>query len=195
MMTTEAYGQIPDSVLRGLLGSLGDGLILTDLEEKITYINKSAKRILDRTDKQALGYPFGEVCPLVNLKTGRSFQSSLQTALQEQRSVGLARNIGILRGEQKEAIYLSATCSPLQLDKGEIVGCAVILRNITHLRRLEVRIEADHVYMRTVFINESWNEEKVQGPQSKAVETDISDIASLLAYCEQRLDDEGGDAS
>ena len=150
-MTNEAYGQIPDSVLRGLLGSLGDGLILTDLEEKITYINKSAKRILDRTDKQALGHLFSEVCPLVNLKTGRSFQSPLQTALQERRSVGLARNIGILRGEQKEAIYLSATCSPLYLDEGEIVGCAVILRNITHLRRLELRIEADHVYMRTVF--------------------------------------------
>jgi len=48
---------------------------------------------------------------------------------------------------------------------------------------------------RSVFINESWNEEKVQGAQSKAVETDSSDIASLLAYCEQRLDDEGGDAS
>ncbi|SFT53205.1 PAS domain S-box-containing protein [Selenomonas sp. GACV-9] len=150
-MGNDIYGQISDSVLRGLLGSLGDGLILTDLEEKITYINKNAKRILGWEDKQALGRSFSEVCPLVNLKTGRNFQSPLRVALTERRSVGLARNIGILRGEQQEAIYLSATCSPLHLDEGEIVGCAVILRNITHLRRLEVRLEADHVYMRTVF--------------------------------------------
>ena len=47
---------------------------------------------------------------------------------------------------------------------------------------------------RSVFINESWNESGNREAQAKAEETDISDIASLLAYCEQRLDDEGGDA-
>ena len=45
-----------------------------------------------------------------------------------------------------------------------------------------------------MFINESWNESGNREAQAKAEETDISDIASLLAYCEQRLDDDGGDA-
>lgn len=150
-MGNEVQGQIPDSVLRGLLGNLGDGLILTDLDEHVTYINKMAKRILGCEEKQVIGCAFRELCPLVNLKTGRSFDGPLKVALAEKRSVGLARNIGIFRGEQQEPIFLSATCSPLHLDEGEIVGCAVILRNVTHLRWLEGCIEADRVYMRTVF--------------------------------------------
>lgn len=151
MMEREAQELIPGDVLHGLLGSLGDGLILTDLDERVTYINKTAKRILGCERMDVIGREFAEVCPLVNLKTCFPFASPLRTAIREQRSVGLARNIGIFQGEQREPVYLSATCSPLQFEDQSVIGCTVILRDITHLRRLEMRIEADHVYMRSVF--------------------------------------------
>ena len=35
------------SVLQGLLGDIGDGVILADIKENILYINKSAEEILE----------------------------------------------------------------------------------------------------------------------------------------------------
>ena len=137
-------------LLRGLLGGIGDGVILTDLDENVIYINRAAVNMLKCREKiNDRTVSFNEICPLENLLTGEPFESPLKQALRVNKSVGLARNIGIqLNGED---VYLSATCSPRRGADGELAGCSVILRNVTNIRRLELKVEADHFYMRSVF--------------------------------------------
>ena len=141
--------ELQSQVLQGLLGDVGDGVILTDTEEHIRYMNEAAARILGCQVETAVGRRFPSVCQLVNVKTGRVFHDPLEQAMRKRRAVGLARNIGIRRGPQQ--IYLSATCSPMLNPTGEVIGCSIILRDITHMRQLEMKIELDHIYMRAVF--------------------------------------------
>ncbi|MBR0284443.1 MAG: PAS domain-containing protein, partial [Selenomonadaceae bacterium] len=140
---------LDEDMLQALLGDIGDGIVLTDREEKVLYLNRAAKRILSYQGKVGGDLYFDEICPLVNLKTRKAFDSPLQIAMRERRSLGLARNIGICTMEG--SMYLSATCSPIYGKDGEVQGCSVLLRDVTHLRKLEMKLEANHIYMRSVF--------------------------------------------
>ena len=148
-MGDSALGKAQIQVLQGLLGGIGDGVILTDREERVFYINRAAARILSRPAHMRGKPQFSEICPLVNLKTGMPFENPLRKAMEEEAPVGLARDVGLLLREGSK--YLSATCSPMRDAGGEVIGCFVILREITHLRRLEMKIESDHAYMRSIF--------------------------------------------
>lgn len=152
-MINENASSIPVKLLQGMLEGMSDGIVLTDSQEQVTFINQSAVRILgcrEQIDGQGQ-ISFHEICSLLNLRTGQRYASPLEQVIHENRVVGLSRNIGILRGPLQELVYLSANCSPLRNMSGESCGCLVILRDVTHLRRLELKVENDHAYMRSVF--------------------------------------------
>ena len=135
--------------LQNLLGDIGDGVILTDADEKVLYLNQAAREILCLQNRDAQGMYFKDICPLVNLASGKPFESPLKQAMREEHSVGLAKDVGVIRSAG--AAYLSATCSPMYGKDGKLRGCSVMLRDVTHLRRLEMKLETNHVYMRSVF--------------------------------------------
>ena len=140
---------IGQSGLHELLGDIGDGVILTDPEEHVLYLNEAAKHILSFRGTLHGKNLFKDVCPLVNLVNGKSFESPLQQAMRSGKPVGLARDIGIMGS--RGAVYLSATCSPIYGHEGRLKGCSVMLRDVTQLRRLELKLETNHIYMRSVF--------------------------------------------
>ncbi|MDD6218536.1 MAG: ATP-binding protein [Selenomonadaceae bacterium] len=137
------------SVLQGLLGDIGDGVILADIKENILYINKSAEEILEYSFDPETPVKFQDICQLVNLDTMEDFYSPIKRSIRQKCSVGLGRNIGIVRSDGPA--YLSATCSPMRDKLGNIIGCSMIIRNINRIRNLEMKVEADQAYMRSVF--------------------------------------------
>ena len=147
-MSGQMIAGVRPELFRGMLDDIGDGIIMTDRHERILYINKAAVRILGVDGNLPEGASFSEVCPLVDLSTGEPFPSPLRQAMDTEKAVGLRRNIGL--NTPGGAVYLSATCSPVH-HGGEVTGCSVILRDITQIRRLEMNIEADHMYMRSIF--------------------------------------------
>lgn len=135
--------------LRGILGDIGDGVILTDTEENVLYMNQVAEELLEVAFSEEPPMKFSEVCRLVNLDTMEEYFSPIRRVLREKKSVGLAKNIGIVRSDGP--VYLSATCSVMRHGDGSIIGCSVILRNVNRLRLLEKKVESDQHYMRSVF--------------------------------------------
>ncbi len=54
--------------LADVLSSIGDGVIATDVEGKVTLINKSAEVLTGWTAESAIGRPLGEVFHVVSKK-------------------------------------------------------------------------------------------------------------------------------
>ena len=121
-------------VLQGLLGSIGDGVILTDQDERITFINPAAMRILGCEGENVRGMECMDVCRFIRIGSNRPYKDPLKKAMEGRSSVGLSRNVGIYRGS--EPVYLSATCSPIVHIDGRVPGCSVILRDVSRMRRL-----------------------------------------------------------
>ncbi len=137
-------------VLRGVLDGIGDGIILTDQQERILYSNEAAMKILGCREIHFARTRFMEICPLYNFSMGCPLSSPLQRCMQECIPIGLEKDTGIIVDGQGRK-YLSATCSPIRTQDGNIRGCSVILRDITHMRRLEIKIEEDQHYLRAIF--------------------------------------------
>ena len=150
-MMEEDMALFSPEILQGFLGGIGDGFMLTDLEGRVLYGNRAAKEILGYAEKPGERPLFSELCPLVDVVSGQPFPDPLAQAVTEERSVGLAKNIGILRDGQP--VFLSATCSPIKAPdgSGRVLGGSVILRDVTRMRGLEMKVESDQRYMRAVF--------------------------------------------
>ena len=139
-----------NQALRRIMDSIGDGILLTDQEGRLIYLNEAAANILHCSQDTAVGKTFAQVCPLVNLITLEVLPDPVEKAIKQGRVTGLTQNAGIIEGNGFW-IYLSATCSPIWTNTNEIKGCSVILRDVTRLRRLESQLEAERKSLHVVF--------------------------------------------
>lgn len=136
-------------MLKNMLGGLGDGFILTDRNEKVVFMNKAAEDLFEYTFSPDATVGFSEICRLENVDTRERFFSPVRRAMRSKQTVGLRKNIGFVRSDGP--VYLSATCSPTFDENGQVSGSTAIFRDVTRMRRLEKKVEADQSYMRAVF--------------------------------------------
>ena len=135
--------------LEGIMGNLADGFVLTDKDSRVVYMNKSAEDIFEFHFQPDNPVFFKQIGRLMNLETQESFFCPVSRAIQEDKTVGLSKNIGLMH--QDEPVFLSATCSPRHNKKGEVIGCSAIFRDISKLRGIAHKVESDQYYMRSVF--------------------------------------------
>lgn len=135
--------------LEGIMGNLADGFVLTDKDSRVVYMNKSAKDIFEFHFQPDNPVFFKQIGRLMNLETQESFFCPVSRAIQEDKTVGLSKNIGLMH--QDEPVFLSATCSPRHNKKGEVIGCSAVFRDISKLRGIAHKVESDQYYMRSVF--------------------------------------------
>ena len=129
--------------LRTTLASIGDAVISTDHDGRITYLNAVAESLTGWTIKDAVGLPLTQVFNIVNESTRLPVPSPAIRALSEGVIVGLANHTILVSKDGKEwAIDDSA--APIRCVDGEIVGCVLIFRDITERRTLE-RQDADRL--------------------------------------------------
>lgn len=135
--------------LEGIMGNLADGFVLTDKDSRVVYMNKSAEDIFEFHFQPDNPVFFKQIGRLMNLETQESFFCPVSRAIQENKTVGLSKNIGLMH--QDEPVFLSATCSPRHNKKGEVIGCSAVFRDISKLRGIAHKVESDQYYMRSVF--------------------------------------------
>ena len=131
------------------MGNLADGFVLTDKDSRVVYMNKSAEDIFEFHFQPDNPVFFKQIGRLMNLETQESFFCPVSRAIQEDKTVGLSKNIGLMH--QDEPVFLSATCSPRHNKKGEVIGCSAVFRDISMLRGIAHKVESDQYYMRSVF--------------------------------------------
>lgn len=141
----ESYNLITD-----VLDCIGDGIVMTDDQSMVIYINDAAAAILDISPQQAIGRSFGEVCPISILHTQDILPNPVEKAIRSGRVVGLKKD-AVVRHGNGTYTYLSATCSPVRRKDGGIGGGVVVLRDISRLRELEQRLNDERKSLRTLF--------------------------------------------
>jgi PAS domain S-box-containing protein len=118
------------------LASIGDGVIITDLEGKIIFMNSPAEKLTGWGGAQAQGEKFDKIFYLVNAHTGKPLASPVAIALKVGEAVGLPDQ-SVLVMKSGDKIYVSASCTPTVLNDGTTSGVIVVFRNITKYKRYE----------------------------------------------------------
>ena len=123
------------------LESIGDAVIATDLEGRVTLLNGVAQQLTGWSDAEALGQSLASVFQIRNELTQEPAENPAERALREGVVVGLANHtILIARDGTVRAIDDSA--APIRDREGRIAGVVLVFRDVTHHRKLEAELES-----------------------------------------------------
>jgi PAS domain S-box-containing protein len=125
--------------LRTTLASIGDAVVTTDADGRVTHLTRVAEELTGWSDTDAVGKPLVEVMRIVHEDSRAPVQNPAMRALTEGAIVGLA-NHSILIAKDGIERSIDDSASPVRSPQGEVVGCILVFKDISERRRLEKEI-------------------------------------------------------
>lgn len=123
-------------VFRITLRSIGDAVITTDIEGRVTYLNEVAESLTGWSHEDALGQPLDAVFRILNEATRAPVQNPALKALREGVVVGLANHTVLVRKDGTEC-PIDDSAAPIRNEHGYVSGCVLIFRDVTRQRLSE----------------------------------------------------------
>jgi PAS domain S-box-containing protein len=123
--------------LRVTLASIGDAVIATDVQGRVTFLNGVAEALTGWRQADAVGKEINEVFCIVNEHTRKKVESPLARVLREGAIVGLA-NHTVLIARDGTGKPIADSGAPIKDDSGETIGAVLVFRDITTSREAEV---------------------------------------------------------
>ena len=125
-------------LLRVTLLSIGDAVITTDVEARVTSMNTVAETLTGWTASAALGRPLDDVFRIVKEDTRQPVPNPALEAVRQGVVVGLANHTLLLCKDGSECAIDDST-APIRDDRGDVTGCVLIFRDVSEQRRVERR--------------------------------------------------------
>lgn len=122
--------------LKVTLRSIGDAVIATDEQARVTFLNGVAEALTGWTTAEAAGRPLGDVFVIFNEMTGKPVDDPVAKVLAEGKVVGLA-NHTILRSKDGQEYPIDDSAAPIRDDDGSIRGVVLVFRDVTEERRAQ----------------------------------------------------------
>lgn len=122
--------------LRITLNSIGDAVISTDAEGRITFMNSVAESLTGWLQSEALARPLPDIFQIVNEHTRLPVENPALRALKEGAIVGLGNHtVLIARNGQERPIDDSA--APMRDESGVAIGAVLVFRDVTERKQAE----------------------------------------------------------
>lgn len=127
------------------LQSIGDGVITTDAEGCIDYINPVAQELIGWEIRSARGKPICEVMTIINQNTRAAVDNPVTRCLSEGRVIALAENSVLINREGSE-IPIQDSAAPIRDRIGNIVGSVMVFHDVSKESRLfrQLSYQASH---------------------------------------------------
>jgi PAS domain S-box-containing protein len=133
---SEAASEIHNQreLLRATLASIGDGVITTDHDGHITYLNSVAENLTGWTRAETDGKRLGEIFQIINEKTRQPAENPCDKVFREGVVVGLANHTVLIAKDGSER-PIDDSAAPIRDDRGELFGAVLVFRDATEPRR------------------------------------------------------------
>jgi hypothetical protein len=127
------------SMLAATLSSIADGVVATDREERITFLNPVAESLTGWRRADAMGKPLAEILQVIDESSRESAGSPARDAI---RARSTTHNVGqvLLIARDKTEIAIEQSAAPLFDERGRLQGAILVFRDITGRRQLEEQL-------------------------------------------------------
>jgi PAS domain S-box-containing protein len=123
--------------LSSVLGSIGDAVVATGRDGRVTFVNGVAEDLTGWSRAEAVGRPLGEVFVIVNEQTGESAEDPVARVLQTGQLQGLANHTELIaRDGTRRPIADSA--APIHAPRGALTGVVLVFRDVLQQRQAEL---------------------------------------------------------
>jgi PAS domain S-box-containing protein len=120
---------------RTTLTSIGDAVVVTDAQGRVTLLNPVAQALTGWGD-EAMGRPIEEIVRIVNEETREPVENPVAKATRHGAVVGLA-NHTVLIGRDGTEVPIDDSGAPIRDGRGRLVGVVLVFRDITGRRAVE----------------------------------------------------------
>ena len=125
---------------RVTLESIGDGVITTDTNGRVNYLNAVAEKMTGWTNKRAHRQPLPKVVRLKAESGDATVNIPMRALLREGRKASLDRPAVLIQhGETTEAA-IEMSGSPIKNSKDDIIGSVMVFHDVTKLRALTMQL-------------------------------------------------------
>ncbi len=112
------------------LYSIGDAVIVTELDQRITIMNKIAEQLTGWRLDEAKGRQLDEVFNIINEETGEKVENPINKVLKENKIVGLA-NHTLLISKNGEKYNIADSAAPIRDKNSNLTGVILVFRDET----------------------------------------------------------------
>src|ERR1700686_4716366 len=121
------------------LNSIGDAVLSTDLEGRVTYLNVVAEKITGWTREEAAGKDVDDVFVIIDGNTREPCLNPLKTALEQNKPVGLTRHCILIRRDGDE-FAIEGSAAPILDQHGATTGAVIVFHDVSVARAMEVEM-------------------------------------------------------
>ncbi len=121
------------------LHSIGDGVITTDAECNVEYINPVAEELTGWKVDDASGRPIDEIFRGFHEETCEPLENPLAVSIRRNRSIKSVRPTLLIRRDGNE-LYIESTASPIRDGKGDVTGGVLVFHDVSESRELNRRL-------------------------------------------------------
>jgi diguanylate cyclase (GGDEF)-like protein/PAS domain S-box-containing protein len=121
------------------LNSIGDAVICTDIEGRVTYMNLVGERLTGWTLKEALGRPLEEAFKIIDAETRATIANPMAKATEENVTVGLPPTCILIRRDGFESAIADSS-APIHDRRGHITGAVMVFHDVSTARALTLKL-------------------------------------------------------
>ena len=121
------------------LQSIGDGVITTDAQSVIDYINPVAEQLTGWRLEDAMGRAVEEIFRAFHEETCEPLENPLTVSIRRTRPIKSVRPMLLIRRDGNE-LYVESTASPIRAGNGKVGGGVLVFHDVSESRELNRRL-------------------------------------------------------
>ena len=122
------------------LRSIGDAVITSDIDGRITLMNIVSEKLTGWSSLEAHGRPLTDVFQIVNQRTREVCDNPVNAVLESGTIVGLANHTVLISKDGTERA-IADSAAPIRDQSGEVIGVVLVFRDETEKQRLEAELQ------------------------------------------------------
>jgi PAS domain S-box-containing protein len=119
------------------LGSIGEAVIATDSEGRVTFLNPIAATLTGWQPKEALNQPIGNVLKLINEESGMTADNEVLRVLKEKKILAVANHVDLVTRDGRE-ISVEHSAAPILAGEGKVIGVVLVFRDVAERRQEQI---------------------------------------------------------
>jgi len=163
------------------LESIGEGVITSDTQGAIEYLNSAAEKLIGIDRRSVLGKRLGDIVNLVDEGDRRDLGDPIMRCLSDRRRVSMGSRALMVSHDGDAELSIELTASPIKSPDGSIAGVVVIMHDVSEMRGLaqQMSYQAAHDPL-TGLINRREFERRLEHSLHSVRDEDTSHVLCYL---------------